>query len=121
MEKLKSFFLIVCLIFFVSIMVISTVSFFKFEEDFIYQQSISYPIVSKKVNRDEKITYSLTFKIGNSFIFNNRDIYITKEEYDLLKKGDEIPFIFNTKTKSIRLDEEKFNDLIEELKMKRRK
>jgi len=95
-------------------MIISTVSFFKSEEDPIYQQSISlsYPIVSKKVNRDEeKITYKLNFKIESSFIFNNKDIYITKEEYDLLKKSNEIPFIVNTKTKSIKLDEEKFAEL----------
>lgn len=121
MEKLKTFFLMAFLIFFVSIMIISTVSFFKFEEDPIYQQSISlsYPIVLKKVDRDkEKITYKLNFKIENSFIFNNKDIYITKEEYDLLKKSNEIPFIVNTKTKSIKLDEEKFAELIKSLKDK---
>lgn len=121
MRKLKTLFLMVCFIFFVSIMIISTVSFFKSEEDPIYQQSISlsYPIVSKKVNRDEgKITYKLNFKIENSFIFNNKDIYITKEEYDLLKKSNEIPFIVNTKTKSIKLDEEKFAELIKSLKDK---
>lgn len=121
MRKLKTLFLMVCFIFFVSIMIISTVSFFKSEEDPIYQQSISlsYPIVSKKVNRDEeKITYKLNFKIENSFIFNSKDIYITKEEYDLLKKSNEIPFIVNTKTKSIKLDEEKFAELIKSLKDK---
>lgn len=121
MRKLKTLFLMVCFIFFVSIMIISTVSSFKSEEDPIYQQSISlsYPIVSKKVNRDEgKITYKLNFKIENSFIFNNKDIYITKEEYDLLKKSNEIPFIVNTKTKSIKLDEEKFAELIKSLKDK---
>ncbi|EMB37574.1 hypothetical protein [Treponema denticola] len=121
MRKLKTLFLMVCFIFFVSIMIISTVSFFKSEEDPIYQQSISlsYPIVSKKVNRDEeKITYKLNFKIESSFIFNNKDIYITKEEYDLLKKSNEIPFIVNTKTKSIKLDEEKFAELIKSLKDK---
>lgn len=121
MRKLKTIFLMVCFIFFVSIMIISMVSFFKSEEDPIYQQSISlsYPIVSKKVNRDEgKITYKLNFKIENSFIFNNKDIYITKEEYDLLKKSNEIPFIVNTKTKSIKLDEEKFSELIKSLKDK---
>ena len=87
-----------------------------------YIQKTSYSISSKEIVREKnKITYKLNFKIENSFIFNNKDIYITKEEYDLLKKSNEIPFIVNTKTKSIKLDEEKFNDLIEELKMKRSK
>ena len=84
-----------------------------------YIQKTSYSISSKEIVREkDKITYKLNFKIENSFIFNNKDIYITKEEYDLLKKSNEIPFIVNTKTKSIRLDEEKFAELIKSLKDK---
>ena len=84
-----------------------------------YIQKTSYSISSKEIVREkDKITYKLNFKIENSFIFNNKDIYITKEEYDLLKKSNEIPFIVNTKTKSIKLDEEKFAELIKSLKDK---
>ena len=84
-----------------------------------YIQKTSYSISSKEiVRKKDKITYKLNFKIESSFIFNNKDIYITKEEYDLLKKSNEIPFIVNTKTKSIKLDEEKFAELIKSLKDK---
>lgn len=113
---------IVILLLLIKIIHIYNDGILKNKEDSQYVQKIAYSISSKEIVREkDKITYRLNFKIENSFIFNNKDIYITKEEYDLLKKSDEISFIFNTKTKSIRLDEEKFNDLIEELKMKRSK
>ena len=113
----------IIIILFIDIIIITTLLFVvKYETNPIYQQNISCPIVSKKIVREkDKITYKLNFKLKHSSILNYDHIYITKEEYDLLKKSDEISFIFNTKTKSIRLDEEKFNDLIEELKMKRSK
>lgn len=115
------YFVKILIMLFLGIIFIASLFFvLKYETNPIYQQNISYPIVSKKiVRKKDKITYKLKFEIENSFIFNNKDIYITKEEYDLLKKGDKIPFIVNTGTKSIILDEEKFNQLIEELKMKK--
>lgn len=115
------YFVKILIMLFLGIIFIASLFFvLKYETNPIYQQNISYPIVSKKIVRKKnKITYKLKFEIENSFIFNNKDIYITKEEYDLLKKGDKIPFIVNTGTKSIILDEEKFNQLIEELKMKK--
>ena len=111
----------ILIMFFLGIILITSLFFvLKYETNPIYQQNISYPIVLKKIVREKnKITYKLKFEIENSFIFNNKDIYITKEEYDLLKKGDKIPFIVNTGTKSIRLDEEKFNQLIEMRRLKK--
>ncbi|MGI5067092.1 hypothetical protein, partial [Treponema putidum] len=80
------------------------VLFNKYEKDPIYQQSISYLIRSKEVNRKGKvITYKITLDI-NSLFFSNF-FYVTKEEYDLLKKGDEIPFIYNIQTKTKEFDE----------------
>lgn len=93
----------------------------KNKEDSQYVQKIAYSISSKEIVREkDKITYKLNFEIKSSADIKNHTIYITKEEYDLLKEGDILPCLYNTETKSIKLDEEKFNDLIEELKMKNR-
>ena len=84
-----------------------------------YIQKTSYSISSKEIVREkDKITYKLNFETKSSTDIKNHTIYITKEEYDLLKKSNEIPFIVNTKTKSIKLDEEKFAELIKSLKDK---
>ena len=111
----------ILIILFIDIIIITTFLFVvKYEINPIYQQNISCPIVSKKIVREkDKITYKLNFKLKRFSILNDDHIYITKEEYDLLKKSDEIPFIFNTKTKSIRLDEEKFNQFIEMRRLKK--
>ena len=103
-----------------------------YDENTQYVQNASYPIFSKEIVREkEKIAYKLNFeKIvvrekGIIYEINEKEkpsilkdntIYVTKEEYDLLKEGDEIPFIFNTETKSIRLNEKEFAELIESLK-----
>lgn len=103
-----------CLIMVVGIVVLCN----KYEKDPIYQQSISYPIRLKEANRKrEVVTYKITLDI-NSLFFSN-SFYVTKEEYDLLKEGDEIPFIYNTQTKTKEFDEKKFNQLIEKLKLKK--
>lgn len=84
-----------------------------------YKQNISYPIVSKEINREkERITYKLNFKIKKFYSYKNYNIYIIKEEYDLLNEGDKIPFFYNSETKSIKLDEKKFYELIKTLKDK---
>ena len=96
---LKDLLKILIMLFIVTIIITALFFVLKYETNPIYQQNISCPIVSKKIVREkDKITYKLNFKLKHFFILNNDHIYITKEEYDLLKKNDEIPFIFNTKT-----------------------
>lgn len=111
----------ILIILFIGIIIITTLLVVvKYEINPIYQQNISYPIVSKGIVREkDKMTYMLNFNLKQFCILNDNHIYVTKEEYDLLKKSDEIPFILNTKTKSIRLDEEKFNELIEKRRLKK--
>lgn len=81
-------FLKILIILFIDIIIITTfLVVVKYEINPIYQQNISCPIVSKKIVREkDKITYKLNFKLKHFSILNDDHIYITKEEYDLLKK-----------------------------------
>ena len=110
---------IVILLLLIKIIHIYNDGILKNKEDSQYVQKIAYSISSKEIVREkDKITYKLNFEIKSSADIKNHTIYITKEEYDLLKEGDILPCLYNTETKSIKLDEKEFAKLIKFLKDK---
>lgn len=89
-----------------------------YEKDSRYTEDVVCPIFSKETYRTIGETiYKLNFYIKGS-IFDDNYIYVTKEEYKLLKTKTEIPFLYNTETKSIKINEKKFYELIKTLKDK---
>lgn len=107
-----------------SILLIMLITCRKSEEN-----SKIYYITSKKIYRffclkDSYcpcyyLLHKIILKQKNSFFLNRLTILVTKEEYDLLKKGDEIPFMDNTETRSTEIDKKKFNELIEMRRLKK--
>lgn len=89
-----------------------------YDKDSRYIEDVVCPIFSKETKQKGVETiYRLNFYIKNS-IFDDNYIYVTKEEYKLLKANTKIPFLYNTKTKSIKINEKKFYELIKILKDK---
>ena len=65
------------------------------------------------------LLHKIILKQKNSSFLNRLTIFVTKEEYDLLEKGDEIPFMDNTETMSTEIDKKKFNRFIEMKRLKK--
>ena len=88
-------------------------SYYLYSKDARYKK-ILVPILSKEMcGKNGKRKYRLKFDWS---IVHYHYIYITKEAYDLLIEGEDIPCIYDINADSLALDKKEFSKLIKELK-----
>lgn len=88
-------------------------SYYLYNKDARYKK-ILVPIHSKEMyEKNGKIKYRLKFDWS---VVHYHYIYITKEAYDLLIEGEDIPCIYDINADSLALDKKEFSKLIKGLK-----